>query len=178
MPVQVIDKTDQTDPRVYGGVMEADGVLLHHTGSRNEAGDEAWLSQYHPNPVSTNQMVKRDGTIIQIVPNNRVAWHAGASVWDGRPDCNSWMIGIEICNAGTGNEPYTAAQVEAVAQTVAYNCARYKIPDRNVTTHAKVALPAGRKNDPKGFPLEMMWNRIRGIRQAWPFDIPMWACME
>lgn len=175
--VTVIDRTDQTDPRVYGGTMHPDGIILHHTGSNNEAGDEMWLSTYHANPVSTNQLVRRDGTIVQLVANNRIAWHAGKSILNGRTDCNSWCIGIEICNNGVG-EKFTDAQYEAVAQTVAYNCARYLIPDRNVSTHAAVALPAGRKNDPLGFDMARLWLRVRVIRQTWPYDIPLWACME
>lgn len=178
--VTVIDKTANTDPRVHGGTMAAndpDGIVLHHTGSKNEAGDEAYLSHYHANPVSTNQLVKRDGTIIQIVANNKVAWHAGVSILNGRADCNAWCIGIEICNAGDGKEKFTDQQYESVAQTVAYNCALYHIPDKNVATHAVVALPAGRKNDPKGFDLARLWKRVGEIRQAWPFDIPLWVCM-
>lgn len=177
----VVDKTALTDPRVYGGHMgigDPDGIILHHTGSKNEGGDEAWLSKYHTNPVSTNQLIKRNGTIIQIVPNTMVAYHAGVSELDGRRDCNAWCIGIEICNAGDGKEPYTDAQYEAVAQTVAYNCARFHIPDKHVATHAVVALPLGRKKDPKAFDLARMWTRIAEIRADWPFSIAVWFSNE
>lgn len=179
--VTVIDRTAQTDPRVHGGRMgtgDPSGVVLHHTGSTNEAGDEAWLSQWHLNPVSTNQLVKRNGTIVQIVPNEVIAWHAGLSVLHGRVDCNSWCIGIEICNAGNGREKFTDMQYEAVAQTVAYNCARFHISDMNVATHAQVALPAGRKVDPLGWDMGRMWQRVWEIRQEWPFSIPLWCCGE
>lgn len=181
-PATVIDRTAYTDPRVFGGKMaegDPSGIILHHTGSGSEPGDQNWLSSYHANPVSINQLVRRNGVIVQIVPNDTVAWHAGLSILNGRGDCNSWCIGIEICNRGDGQEPYSDAQVEAVAQTVAYNTARYQIPDRNVSTHAHVALPAGRKNDPLKWPLERMWTRVHELRQAWPFaDIPMWCCYE
>lgn len=175
-PVTVIDKTAQTDPRVHGGLMphsKPAGVILHHTGSTGEAGDEYWLSHYHDNPVSINQLVRRDGTIVQIVPNNVVAWHAGVSVLGGRADCNGWCMGIEICNNGVG-EVYTDAQYEAVSQTVAYNCALYHIPDLSVSSHARVALPAGRKDDPRGWDWPRMWHRVDALRVAWPFDIAQW----
>lgn len=175
-PVKVVDKTADTDPNVHGGTMavgDPQGVILHHTGSTGEAGDEYWLSHYHDNPVSINQLIKRDGTIIQIVPNNMVAWHAGTSVLAGRGDCNGWCIGLEICNDGVG-EAYTDAQYEAVAQTVAYNCARYHIPDLHVSSHARVALPRGRKNDPLSWNWPRMWARIDELRLAWPFGIPEW----
>lgn len=179
--IVVIDITNRTDPRVHGGKMaegDPSGIILHHTGSISEAGDENWLSTYHANPVSVQQLIRRDGTIVQIVPNDVVAWHAGVSQLNGRGDCNQWCIGIEICNKGDGSEAYTTAQIETVAQTVAYNTARYHIPDRNVSTHAKVALPAGRKNDPLKWPMARMWARVGDIREAWPYSIPMWACYE
>jgi N-acetyl-anhydromuramyl-L-alanine amidase AmpD len=151
------------------GQGDPDGILLHHTGSTGEDGDISWLSHYHANPVSINQLIRRDGTIVQIVKNNQIAWHAGVSVWGGRGDCNGWMIGVEICNAGDGVEKYTDAQYETVAQTVAYNCALYHIPDHNVTSHARVALPAGRKDDPKAWDFPRMWKRVDEIRAAWPY---------
>jgi N-acetylmuramoyl-L-alanine amidase len=175
-PVKVLDHTANTDPNVHGGQMainDPDGIGLHHTGSTNEAGDEAWLSHYHTNPVSINQLVKRDGTIIQIVPNNVVAWSFGASTLSGRSDCNAWCIGVEICNNGIG-EVYTDAQYEAVAQTVAYNCALYHIPDLHVSSHARVALPAGRKDDPRGWDWKRMWSRVDELRANWPYAINEW----
>lgn len=177
--VKVIDKTAETDPRVHGGKMapgDPDGLLLHHTGSgpSGEQADEAWLSTWHTNPVSINQLVRRDGTIVQIVPNDVASWHAGVSTWEGRSDCNSWMIGVEIANNGVG-ETYTDAQYEAVSQTCAYNCARYRIPDSHVTSHARVALPAGRKDDPRGWDWARMWRRVDELRANWPWhDIPEW----
>lgn len=168
---KVLDITAQTEANVHGGVMgtnDPSGILLHHTGSTGEIGDIAWLSHYHQNPVSINQLIKRDGTIVQIVKNNVIAWHAGVSEWDGRNDCNSWMMGIEICNNGVG-EAYTDAQYESVAQTVAYNCALFQIPDRDVTSHARVALPPGRKDDPLGWDWHRMWARVDALRAAWPF---------
>lgn len=164
----IVDRTAETDPRVYGGAMTQEGILLHHTGSRNEDGDYQWLSRYHDDPVSIHQLVKRDGTIVQIVPDTRVAWHAGESSWKGRGECNSYMIGIEICNAGDGTEAYTDAQYEAVARTVAYKCALYGIGDDWVTSHARVALPVGRKTDPLGWDWARMWQRIDEIRSQWP----------
>lgn len=168
----VVDITGQTDPSVHGGRMakgDPKGIVLHHTGSRGEDGDIWWLSHAHPNPVSINQLIKRDGTIVQIVPNDGIAWHAGTSVLNGRADCNSWCIGIEICNAGDGTELYTDAQYEAVAQTIAYNCVVYRIPDRNVSSHARVALPPGRKNDPINWDWLRMWRRVDDLRDNWPF---------
>lgn len=167
----IIDRTAQTDPRVYGdrpeGAASIKGILLHHTGSANEQGDYSWLSQYHANPVSIHKLLQRDGTAIQIVKNEKRAYHAGRSNWPLLGDCGDTMIGYEICNRGDG-EAFSASQYEMVARMVAYDTARYHIPSYNVTMHRLVALPYGRKNDPLGFDLARMWARVHEIRQAWP----------
>lgn len=176
--VRVIDISGKTDPNVHGGRMPSGprGILLHHTGSSNEAGDIAWLSQWHPNPVSVQKVVLRDGTIVKLVADNVVAWHAGDSTMHGLANCNLFCIGYELANNGRG-EKYPAAQFEAVCQSVAYDTALYKIPDSWVSTHALVALPPGRKTDPLGWDMARMWERVAQIRADWPYapHVPVWS---
>ena len=45
-------------------------------------------------------MVLENGSIVQLVPEAKRAWHAGVSSWAGDTDINSRSIGIEICNPG------------------------------------------------------------------------------
>ena len=45
-------------------------------------------------------VVFEDGRIVQCVPEERRAWHAGVSSWAGETDINSRSIGIEIVNPG------------------------------------------------------------------------------
>lgn len=184
----VADLTARTDPRVYNdrpnGAQSISGILLHHTGSPSEDGDAFWLSQFHENPVSVHKLIKRSGLIVKIVPEEKRAWHAGLSAWHGTNDCNNTMIGYEICNRGNG-EAFTDAQYEVIAQSIAYDCAVYHIPDANVTTHKAVrdmwlqAHPgtAARKNDPLGLDMDRVWARVRALRADWPFGpaVALWA---
>lgn len=176
---RVIDISAQTDPDIHGGLMaegDPSAIILHHTGSRNEDGDIYWLTHNHPDPVSVHKVFKRDGTIVKLLPDRTIAWGAGRSVLNGRADCNTYALQYEIANAGDGSEAYTDAQYESVAQSVAYDCALYYIPDSWVSEHGAVALPPGRKNDPLGWDLPRMWGRVLQIRTHWPFGIPMWCC--
>ncbi|MGX9963668.1 N-acetylmuramoyl-L-alanine amidase [Roseomonas sp. F4] len=50
--------------------------------------------------LSAHIFVDRDGTVIQTVPFNRLAYHAGASHWRGHDGLNTSSIGIEIANLG------------------------------------------------------------------------------
>lgn len=141
MALIVDDRTQQTDHRLYtlnpNGYQWL-GLILHHTGSANEEGDWYWLSHYHADPVSVQKMIRRNGTITKIVRENLIAFHAGYSRYKGRDGCNSFMMGYEICNRGTGSERYSDAQYESVALSVAYDCARYHISDDWVTSHKMV----------------------------------------
>ncbi len=50
--------------------------------------------------VSAHVIIGRDGAIIQLVPFNVIAWHAGKSRHKDRENLNQYAIGIEIDNAG------------------------------------------------------------------------------
>ena len=58
--------------------------------------------------VSAHFLIRRTGEIIQFVPCDRRAWHAGVSHWRGRERCNDFSIGVEL--EGTDTRPYTVRQ--------------------------------------------------------------------
>lgn len=64
--------------------------------------------------VSAHFVVDRTGGITQFVPVAGRAWHAGESVWQGRPDCNDYAIGIEMI--GDEAQPFTARQYTETAR--------------------------------------------------------------
>ena len=101
--------------------------------------------------VSAHFVVDRDGTVIQMVPLTKRAWHAGVSSFDGVPGVNDYSIGIEMTNDNDGKDPYPSAQYAAVAEIIRRCRLHYNIPDSRIVSHAVVALPPGRKTDPEGF---------------------------
>lgn len=83
-----------------GGRMEPQLIVLHETAGRLAHGNSAdWLCNPRAK-VSAHFTVERDGSIIQLVDCDRVAWHAGASEYQGRANCNGYAIGIEIVGPG------------------------------------------------------------------------------
>lgn len=101
--------------------------------------------------VSAHFVVGRDGQVIQMVPIEKRAWHAGESLLEGRPRVNEYSVGIEMVNLNDGIDPYPDAQVHAVAGIIRFLRSRYEIPDSRIVSHAQIALPAGRKSDPANF---------------------------
>ncbi len=83
-----------------GGALRPEYIVLHDTASGlNDSGSIAWLTD-RASKVSAHVVIGRDGRITQLVPFNVKAWHAGQSVWRGRPLLNGFSIGIEIINPG------------------------------------------------------------------------------
>jgi AmpD protein len=101
--------------------------------------------------VSSHFVVRRDGEVVQFVPVERRAWHAGVSSWRGRSRCNDFSVGIEL--EGTDAAPFEDAQYLALADLLAD--LRARLPLRAIAGHSEVA--PGRKTDPgAGFD----WRRL------------------
>ena len=64
--------------------------------------------------VSSHLLIDREGVVIQFVPFDQRAWHAGVSAVAGRPACNDFSIGIEL--EGTDTDPYTHLQYECLVK--------------------------------------------------------------
>ncbi len=137
-------------------VAAPDILLLHYTGMESTAQALEWLRSPE-RQVSAHYVVFEDGRIVQLVPEARRAWHAGASFWAGATDINSRSIGIEIANPGHdfGYPPFPAIQVEAVTALCKDILSRNPIPPDRVLAHSDVAPT--RKNDPgEKFPWEVL----------------------
>jgi len=122
-------------------------VVLHYTGM--QSADEALARMCDPEAeVSAHYMVDEDGTITQLVDEDRRAWHAGRSFWRGETDINSASIGIELVNPGHefGYRPFTDEQMDALIPLLADIKVRHDIPRANIVGHSDIA-PA-RKLDP------------------------------
>jgi AmpD protein len=95
--------------------------------------------------VSAHLLIRRDGELVQFVALHRRAWHAGRSVFDGRPECNDYSIGIEL--EGSDDEAYCDAQYQRLAAVTQLIRARYPaITSARITGHSEIA--PGRKTDP------------------------------
>ena len=92
--------------------------------------------------VSAHFFVRRDGEVVQFVPCELRAWHAGVSTWMGREKCNDFSIGIEV--EGTDFVPYEDAQYEALAQLTEAIFERYG--ELALAGHSDIAPE--RKTDP------------------------------
>jgi N-acetylmuramoyl-L-alanine amidase len=94
--------------------------------------------------VSAHYVIDEQGKIYRLVAEDKRAWHAGVSFWDGKTDLNTTSIGIEIVN--TGNAPYPPEQMDAVIALSRDIVTRNKIRAFYVVAHSDIA--PDRKQDP------------------------------
>lgn len=104
--------------------------------------------------VSAHFIVGRNGRVVQMVPIEKRAWHAGVSVLEGAEKVNDYSVGIEMVNLNDGIDPYPDAQIRSVAGIIRFVRSRYNVPDSRIVSHAQIALPPGRKSDPASFDFE------------------------
>ena len=95
--------------------------------------------------VSSHLYIKRNGKVVQFVPLNKRAWHAGVSEFNGRIRCNDFSIGIEM--QGTDDMAYTDLQYQALAQVTKKIQQLYPmIIKERIVGHQHIS--PGRKTDP------------------------------
>jgi N-acetyl-anhydromuramyl-L-alanine amidase AmpD len=124
-------------------------LILHYTGMPTAESALALLCSAEAE-VSAHYFVNEDGSVLQLVPEARRAWHAGKSFWAGETDVNSASIGIEIVHPGHADpRPYPEAQIAAVTALCRDVCARHAIRPERVLAHSDVAV--SRKIDPGEF---------------------------
>lgn len=134
-------------PGRFGG----DGIRRLFTNTLDEAADPA-LAGLSSLRVSSHFLIRRDGVLLQFVPCDRRAWHAGLSRWRGRSRCNDFSIGVEL--EGCETVPFEEAQYAALDGLLSLLRSRYPIAD--VAGHEHIA--PGRKNDPGP---TFDWARVR-----------------
>ena len=101
--------------------------------------------------VSSHFLIRRDGELVQYVPTELRAWHAGVSSWQGRGKCNDFSVGIEL--EGADDVPFAEPQYECLQRLLAALRARYGALD--LAGHSDIA--PGRKTDPGPW---FEWARI------------------
>ncbi len=122
-------------------------LIMHYTGMASAGAACRWLCD-PASQVSCHYLVDDQGAVTQMVNEDRRAWHAGVSSWEGMSDINSRSIGIEVHNPGpeAGYPDFPPAQMAAVADLARDIVARHAIRPEHVLAHSDVA--PGRKIDP------------------------------
>ena len=137
-------------------------IIIHYTGMKNEMSALNRLTDYK-SKVSAHYFIKKNGKILNLVPDLYEAWHAGKSNWKNIQSLNRYSIGVEIQNSGHENlfEKFSNKQMNSVKKLLRFLTKRYRINCKNILGHSDIA--PNRKKDPgEKFP----WKELAKIKLA------------
>ena len=138
-------------------------LIYHYTGMRSESKAINRLINVR-SEVSCHYFIKRNGSIILMVPEVYEAWHAGKSNWKSDKSLNKKSIGIEIANKGHqfGYQNYSKKQIKSLIKLSKYLIKKYNISKNNILAHSDIAFE--RKKDPgEKFPWKLLSKKNIGI---------------
>ena len=153
------DRTNESDIRL---------IVIHCISLPPKNYDNSYIEDFFCNKLNTNDhkyfkeiknlkvsshvLIKRSGEIIQFVPFNKKAWHAGSSIYRDEENCNEFSVGIEL--EGYHTEKYTNNQYESFVEVSKALINNYKDLDKNnIVGHSDISPE--RKKDPGKY---FEWN--------------------
>jgi N-acetylmuramoyl-L-alanine amidase len=95
----IVNATLKLKPASHQEIDGPDSIVIHYTAGTSGESSANWLAEPAAK-VSAHVVIDRSGKIFQVIPFNRVAWHAGQSAYAGRTGFNAFSLGIELDNAG------------------------------------------------------------------------------
>ncbi|MBP9692222.1 MAG: N-acetylmuramoyl-L-alanine amidase [Alphaproteobacteria bacterium] len=155
-------------PNFNERTLPIDTIVIHYTNKPTVEEALAWLTD-PLKKLSAHYLIDEEGRLYQLVPEEKRAWHAGESYWQGCTDINSCSLGIELANGGAdhGYTPFPSSQIDTLLRLCEDLRTRWSIPTHRILGHSDVA--PRRKQDPGHlFPWELLAKEGLGL---WPKEI-------
>ena len=131
-------------------------LIFHYTGMKSEKAAIKRLTDERTK-VSSHYLIKKNGNVINLVPDLYIAWHAGNSRWKKYISLNKNSIGIEITNPGHsyGYKKFPHLQISSLIKLSKFLIKKYKINKKNILGHSDIA-PERKKDPGEKFP----WSKL------------------
>ena len=138
-------------------------IIIHYTGMKNENAAIRRL-QDPKYKVSSHYFIRKNGNVLNLVPDLYEAWHAGKSNWLNFKSLNKNSIGIEISNPGHNYryENFSQKQIISLKKLLRYLIRKYKINIKYILGHSDIS-PYRKKDPGERFP----WKKLFKIKLAW-----------
>ncbi len=108
-------------------------LIILHTTEAPDGSSLAHITRYG----LANYMISPNGGVHKVIEQDRVARHAGRSMWDGISNLDDHAIGIEV--VGEHNKPITTSQEGAIRELLTDLQRKYQVSDDHVLPHSMVA---------------------------------------
>ena len=138
-------------------------IIFHYTGMKNERDAIKRLTD-SKSKVSSHYFIKNNGSVITLVPELYVSWHAGISSWKNYKSVNKYSIGIEISNPGHGKKykKFSKKQIRSILKLSKFLIKKYKIKDKFILGHSDIA-PFRKKDPGEKFPWRYLSKNKVGL---------------
>ena len=179
-------ETIWADPTNYGDRYATDAygnpvyndfiVVLHETVGSASSAINTFLT-YHPrdeDQVSYHTLIRRDGSVVYIVPPEKRAFGAGNSEFSGingpesvvtNPEFPSsvnnfaYHVSLESPSDGRGNSRTHSGYTDNQYRSLAWLIAQSTVPDDRITTHRAVDR-SGNRLDPRSFDMNKFFSLL------------------
>ena len=137
-------------------------IIFHYTGMKNEKEAINRLTS-SKSKVSSHYFIKKNGEILNLVPDLYTAWHAGVSSWGNYRSLNKYSIGIEISNPGHNfiYNKFKKKQIYSIYKLSKLLQKKYKIKKNHILGHSDIA-PERKKDPGEKFPWEYLSKKKIG----------------
>ena len=138
-------------------------VVFHYTGMKTEKSALKKLLDVN-SKVSCHYFIKKNGSVINLVPDLYISWHAGVSHWKKIKRLNKFSIGIEIHNPGHqyGYKSFNKKQINSIKNLSLKLAKKYNLKKEHYLGHSDIA--PDRKKDPgEKFPWEFLSKSRIGL---------------
>ena len=144
-------------------------IIIHYTGMVRESSAIKRLCD-EKTKVSSHYFIKKNGEIVNLVPDLYEAWHAGNSSWKDIKSLNKNSIGIEIQNQGHEYkyENFSSEQISSLKKLLKVLIKTYSINIEDILGHSDIA-PERKKDPGEKFPWKTLaksklakWHNLSG----------------
>jgi N-acetyl-anhydromuramyl-L-alanine amidase AmpD len=135
-PDKTYDERKVFTPNKQTNRITPEAIVLHHSDGSYLGGCE-WIAN-PASKVSYHVLIARDGRRTVFAEDTDRCWHAGKSSWLGRPDLNSWSLGVSW-EGNTYDRPLEEAAMDSAIEYLAPRMKKWGIPMTRILTHQQVS---------------------------------------
>ncbi len=127
--------------------------------------------------LSCHYFITPNGRLLETLSENKVAFHAGVSEWNGETNLNETFLGVELLIEGDHDwkshieamkdpKSFTDAHYQALVDLTCDLRKQFDIPFKNIVRHSDVSGPEVRRDFKRDVGEAFDWERfIRLVKQ-------------